>query len=125
MCHFSEYFKCLFQEIPISPFKVKVDPSHDAGKVRAEGPGLNKTGESFDAIITITVHLKLSTNTARVFQAWRWALQPISPFIRRELERPSLRCILQHQAPERLFVTLRSSIITITPTLSSTQLCNR
>uniref|UniRef100_A0A3B3TN61 Filamin C n=1 Tax=Poecilia latipinna TaxID=48699 RepID=A0A3B3TN61_9TELE len=32
------------QEIPISPFKVKVDPSHDAGKVRAEGPGLNKTG---------------------------------------------------------------------------------
>lgn len=35
----------LCQEIPISPFKVKVDPSHDAGKVRAEGPGLNKTGE--------------------------------------------------------------------------------
>lgn len=33
------------QEIPASPFKVKVDPSHDAGKVRAEGPGLNKTGE--------------------------------------------------------------------------------
>uniref|UniRef100_A0A3P9BEY4 Filamin C n=1 Tax=Maylandia zebra TaxID=106582 RepID=A0A3P9BEY4_9CICH len=32
------------QEIPVSPFKVKVDPSHDAGKVRAEGPGLNKTG---------------------------------------------------------------------------------
>ncbi|KAL0968726.1 hypothetical protein UPYG_G00270880 [Umbra pygmaea] len=31
-------------EIPISPFRVKVDPSHDAGKVRAEGPGLNKTG---------------------------------------------------------------------------------
>lgn len=35
----------LCQEIPISPFKVKVDPSHDAGKVRAEGPGLNKTGD--------------------------------------------------------------------------------
>uniref|UniRef100_A0A6Q2WZT7 Calponin-homology (CH) domain-containing protein n=1 Tax=Esox lucius TaxID=8010 RepID=A0A6Q2WZT7_ESOLU len=31
------------QEIPISPFRVKVDPSHDAGRVRAEGPGLNKT----------------------------------------------------------------------------------
>lgn len=36
-----------YQEIPSSPFKVKVDPSHDAGKVRAEGPGLNKTGKSF------------------------------------------------------------------------------
>lgn len=47
------FFKHLFlfwllsKEIPISPFKVKVDPSHDAGKVRAEGPGLNKTGEVF------------------------------------------------------------------------------
>lgn len=33
------------KEIPISPFRIKVDPSHDAAKVRAEGPGLNKTGE--------------------------------------------------------------------------------
>uniref|UniRef100_A0A8C8G365 Calponin-homology (CH) domain-containing protein n=1 Tax=Oncorhynchus tshawytscha TaxID=74940 RepID=A0A8C8G365_ONCTS len=32
------------QEIPISPFRVKVNRSHDAGNVRAEGPGLNKTG---------------------------------------------------------------------------------
>ncbi|KAA0720868.1 Filamin-C [Triplophysa tibetana] len=32
------------QEIPISPFRIKVDPSHDANKVKAEGPGLNKTG---------------------------------------------------------------------------------
>lgn len=35
----------LEQEIPISPFRIKVDPSHDAAKVRAEGPGLNKTGK--------------------------------------------------------------------------------
>lgn len=35
----------LQQEIPISPFRIKVDPSHDAAKVRAEGPGLSKTGE--------------------------------------------------------------------------------
>lgn len=34
------------QEIPISPFRIKVDPSHDAAKVRAEGPGLNKTGDT-------------------------------------------------------------------------------
>ncbi|XP_029456815.1 LOW QUALITY PROTEIN: filamin-B [Rhinatrema bivittatum] len=38
--------KVLFagQEIPTSPFRVKVDPSHDASKVKAEGPGLSKTG---------------------------------------------------------------------------------
>lgn len=40
------------QEIPASPFKVKVDPSHDAGKVRAEGPGLNKTGEEIKVATT-------------------------------------------------------------------------
>lgn len=41
-----DYFMIgFYQEIPVSPFKIKVDPSHDAGKVRAEGPGLNKTGE--------------------------------------------------------------------------------
>lgn len=34
----------VLQEIPISPFRVKVNPSHDAGNVRAEGTGLNKTG---------------------------------------------------------------------------------
>ncbi|XP_038628402.1 filamin-B isoform X2 [Tachyglossus aculeatus] len=38
--------KVLFasQEIPASPFHVKVDPSHDASKVKAEGPGLSKAG---------------------------------------------------------------------------------
>uniref|UniRef100_A0A8V1AEP3 Filamin B n=1 Tax=Gallus gallus TaxID=9031 RepID=A0A8V1AEP3_CHICK len=35
--------KVLFagEEIPASPFRVKVDPSHDASKVKAEGPGLS------------------------------------------------------------------------------------
>lgn len=33
------------QQIPISPFRIKVEPSHDAAKVRAEGPGLSKTGD--------------------------------------------------------------------------------
>ncbi|KAM3849983.1 filamin-B-like, partial [Diretmus argenteus] len=38
--------KVLFtdQEVPQSPFRVKVDPSHDATKVKAEGPGLARTG---------------------------------------------------------------------------------
>ncbi|XP_072136559.1 filamin-B isoform X1 [Mobula birostris] len=37
--------KVLFagQEIPIGSFRVKVDPSHDASRVKAEGPGLSKT----------------------------------------------------------------------------------
>lgn len=34
------------KEIPSSPFRVKVEPSHDASKVKAEGPGLSKTGEN-------------------------------------------------------------------------------
>lgn len=46
------------QEIPVSPFKIKVDPSHDAGKVRAEGPGLNKTGKKYQAnLIDSYLHL--------------------------------------------------------------------
>ncbi|CAL9682624.1 unnamed protein product [Knipowitschia caucasica] len=32
------------QEIPVSPFRIRVEPSHDAAKVRAEGPGLSKIG---------------------------------------------------------------------------------
>ncbi|XP_059185463.1 LOW QUALITY PROTEIN: filamin-B [Centropristis striata] len=38
--------KVLFtdQEVPQSPFTVKVEPSHDASKVKAEGPGLARTG---------------------------------------------------------------------------------
>ncbi|XP_076028123.1 filamin B a isoform X2 [Genypterus blacodes] len=38
--------KVLFndKEVPQSPFSVKVDPSHDASKVKAEGPGLSHTG---------------------------------------------------------------------------------
>ncbi|XP_040215154.1 filamin-B isoform X2 [Rana temporaria] len=38
--------KALFagEEIPSSPFRIKVEPSHDASKVKAEGPGLNKSG---------------------------------------------------------------------------------
>uniref|UniRef100_A0A3B3ZQH0 Calponin-homology (CH) domain-containing protein n=1 Tax=Periophthalmus magnuspinnatus TaxID=409849 RepID=A0A3B3ZQH0_9GOBI len=46
------------QEIPVSPFKVKVDPSHDAGKVRAEGPGLNKTGVEVGTPTHFTIYTK-------------------------------------------------------------------
>uniref|UniRef100_A0A8D3ECL0 Calponin-homology (CH) domain-containing protein n=1 Tax=Scophthalmus maximus TaxID=52904 RepID=A0A8D3ECL0_SCOMX len=46
------------QEIPISPFKVKVDPSHDAGKVRAEGPGLNKIGVEVGTPTHFTIYTK-------------------------------------------------------------------
>ncbi|KAM7421946.1 hypothetical protein PAMA_010159 [Pampus argenteus] len=38
--------KVLFtdKEVPQSPFNVKVEPSHDASKVKAEGPGLARNG---------------------------------------------------------------------------------
>lgn len=46
----------LQQEIPISPFRIKVDPSHDAAKVRAEGPGLSKTGELINYELLLSVN---------------------------------------------------------------------
>ncbi|XP_031687685.1 filamin-A isoform X12 [Oncorhynchus kisutch] len=45
-------------EIPISPFRIKVDPSHDANKVRAEGPGLNKTGVEVGKPTHFTIYTK-------------------------------------------------------------------
>ncbi|XP_063796937.1 filamin-B isoform X1 [Pseudophryne corroboree] len=38
--------KALFagEEIPSSPFRIRVEPSHDASKVKVEGPGLSKSG---------------------------------------------------------------------------------
>uniref|UniRef100_A0A668SS02 Calponin-homology (CH) domain-containing protein n=1 Tax=Oreochromis aureus TaxID=47969 RepID=A0A668SS02_OREAU len=46
------------QEIPISPFRIKVDPSHDAAKVRAEGPGLNRTGVEVGKPTHFTIYTK-------------------------------------------------------------------
>uniref|UniRef100_A0A8D2LUT5 Filamin C n=1 Tax=Varanus komodoensis TaxID=61221 RepID=A0A8D2LUT5_VARKO len=46
------------QEIPSSPFHIKVDPSHDASKVRAEGPGLNRTGVEVGKPTHFTVFTK-------------------------------------------------------------------
>ncbi|XP_034019746.1 filamin-C isoform X1 [Thalassophryne amazonica] len=46
------------QEIPISPFRIKVEPSHDAAKVRAEGPGLNKTGVEVGKPTHFTIYTK-------------------------------------------------------------------
>uniref|UniRef100_A0A4W4DVE2 Calponin-homology (CH) domain-containing protein n=1 Tax=Electrophorus electricus TaxID=8005 RepID=A0A4W4DVE2_ELEEL len=46
------------KEIPSSPFKVKVEPSHDADKVRAEGPGLSKTGVQVGTPTHFTIYTK-------------------------------------------------------------------
>ncbi|XP_037316973.2 filamin-C isoform X1 [Pungitius pungitius] len=46
------------QEIPISPFRIKVDPSHDAAKVRAEGPGLLRTGVEVGKPTHFTIYTK-------------------------------------------------------------------
>lgn len=29
----------------MTPIRIKVDPSHDASKVKAEGPGLSRSGK--------------------------------------------------------------------------------
>uniref|UniRef100_A0A6Q2XZN7 Calponin-homology (CH) domain-containing protein n=1 Tax=Esox lucius TaxID=8010 RepID=A0A6Q2XZN7_ESOLU len=52
--------KVLFtdQEIPISPFRVKVEPSHDASKVRVEGPGVARSGVECGKPTHFTVHTK-------------------------------------------------------------------
>uniref|UniRef100_A0A8C3HWN0 Filamin C n=1 Tax=Chrysemys picta bellii TaxID=8478 RepID=A0A8C3HWN0_CHRPI len=46
------------QEIPTSPFRIKVDPSHDASKVKAEGPGLSRTGVEVGKPTHFTVFTK-------------------------------------------------------------------
>uniref|UniRef100_A0A8B9JFS9 Filamin B n=1 Tax=Astyanax mexicanus TaxID=7994 RepID=A0A8B9JFS9_ASTMX len=52
--------KVLFtdQEIPVSPFRVKVEPSHDASKVKADGPGLARAGVESGKPTHFTVHTK-------------------------------------------------------------------
>lgn len=40
------FLSARLQEVPQSPFMVKVEPSHDASKVKAKGPGLAPSGES-------------------------------------------------------------------------------
>ncbi|XP_078064618.1 filamin-A-like, partial [Mustelus asterias] len=46
------------QEIPRSPFKVKVLPSHDASKVKASGPGLNTMGVPASLPVEFTIDAK-------------------------------------------------------------------
>ncbi|KAM9277443.1 filamin-C [Cariama cristata] len=46
------------QEIPSSPFRIKVEPSHDASKVKAEGPGLSRTGVEVGKPTHFTVQTK-------------------------------------------------------------------
>uniref|UniRef100_M3ZRE7 Filamin A n=1 Tax=Xiphophorus maculatus TaxID=8083 RepID=M3ZRE7_XIPMA len=50
----------LFAEhaIPMSPIRVKVDPSHDASKVKAEGPGLSRSGVELNKPTHFTVNTK-------------------------------------------------------------------
>uniref|UniRef100_A0A6I8RYT2 Filamin A n=1 Tax=Xenopus tropicalis TaxID=8364 RepID=A0A6I8RYT2_XENTR len=43
---------------PMSPFRIKVDPSHDASKVKAEGPGLNRSGVEIGKPTHFTVNTK-------------------------------------------------------------------
>uniref|UniRef100_A0ABI7VTI7 Calponin-homology (CH) domain-containing protein n=1 Tax=Felis catus TaxID=9685 RepID=A0ABI7VTI7_FELCA len=46
------------QATPTSPIRVKVEPSHDASKVKAEGPGLSRTGIELGKPTHFTVNAK-------------------------------------------------------------------
>uniref|UniRef100_A0A3Q1JKA0 Calponin-homology (CH) domain-containing protein n=1 Tax=Anabas testudineus TaxID=64144 RepID=A0A3Q1JKA0_ANATE len=46
------------QAIPMTPIRIKVDPSHDASKVKAEGPGLNRSGVELNKPTHFTVSTK-------------------------------------------------------------------
>ncbi|XP_061910179.1 filamin-A isoform X1 [Entelurus aequoreus] len=46
------------QAIPLTPFRVKVDPAHDASKVKAEGPGLSRSGVELNKPTHFTVNTK-------------------------------------------------------------------
>ncbi|ETE70682.1 Filamin-A [Ophiophagus hannah] len=46
------------QATPTSPIRIKVEPSHDASKVKAEGPGLNRTGVEMGKPTHFTVNTK-------------------------------------------------------------------
>ncbi|KAK2105081.1 hypothetical protein P7K49_014595 [Saguinus oedipus] len=46
------------EEVPQSPFKVKVLPSHDASKVKASVPGLNTTGMPASLPVEFTIDAK-------------------------------------------------------------------
>ncbi|XP_036803747.1 filamin-A isoform X5 [Oncorhynchus mykiss] len=46
------------QTIPMTPIRIKVDPSHDASKVKAEGPGLNRSGVELTKPTHFTVNTK-------------------------------------------------------------------
>ncbi|MEE6526296.1 hypothetical protein FKM82_026864, partial [Ascaphus truei] len=46
------------QATPMSPIHIKVDPSHDASKVKADGPGLNRSGVEIGKPTHFTVNSK-------------------------------------------------------------------
>jgi len=48
----------LYLFFSVSPYKVKVLPTHDASKVRASGPGLNTTGVPASLPVEFTIDAK-------------------------------------------------------------------
>ncbi|XP_053908181.1 filamin-A isoform X1 [Cuculus canorus] len=52
------------QATPTSPIRIKVDPAHDASKVKAEGPGLSRTGVELGKPTHFTVNTKAGGRAA-------------------------------------------------------------
>ncbi|KAG7248645.1 hypothetical protein CRUP_032776, partial [Coryphaenoides rupestris] len=56
--HFRHTQPKRLQAIPMTPIRIKVDPSHDASKVKAEGPGLSRSGVELCKPTHFTVNTK-------------------------------------------------------------------
>lgn len=67
VCSNTVLFVCIFQAIPMTPIRIKVDPSHDASKVKAEGPGLSRSGKT-----TYWVHSLLKTASFFIISNLYW-----------------------------------------------------
>lgn len=120
MCSFK------IQEIPVSPFRVKVDPSHDASKVKAEGPGLARAGlllKGFDLIENLGLIgwlMSLVRFSHAASQVWRAENQHTSPFTPKELAKLLWTFSFPDLIKDSPSKTLRSLTTMTIPRLSST-----
>lgn len=88
------------QATPTSPIRVKVEPSHDASKVKAEGPGLSRTGVELGKPTHFTINAKAAGKG--------------KPDVQFSGLAKGTRCVMW-----------TSLTTTTTPTRSSTLLCSR
>lgn len=62
----------------MTPIRIKVDPSHDASKVKAEGPGLSRTGKTRSVGKTDYISFIISVKKKEIiFTGPGWHIPPL------------------------------------------------